>query len=452
MEICVFPVFRAALRRALWSLVLPLGLGLAALPPVQAAAPLQAAEARAKDAKRAAPARRSEVKAKRKKPEAKAKRVTGGERKAEARRSPRKGQLRSAGKPRAKAASATARRAGPPAPADAKAAKSGQALTLTPRLAQPPAAPRAERPAAAGGAAAGLAAGASASGLAAALPAAPEPGLPQFDLHALKSSAALVIDPQTQEVLLAKNAEAVVPIASLTKLMTSLLVLEAGQPLDEVLSISTEDIDTEKGSSSRLQPGAQLSRGEMLHLALMSSENRAANALGRHYPGGLPSFVRAMNARALALGMLDTRFVEPTGLSSANQSSARDLALLVRAAADQPLMRVLSTSQEHRVAVGKRELQYRNTNGLVRNPAWEVVLQKTGYIAEAGRCLVMQTRMAGRDLIMVFLDSAGKYSRIGDAERVRRWVESQVPSRRSSLEPDAVDRLDPPPVALRLTS
>ena len=244
------------------------------------------------------------------------------------------------------------------------------------------------------------------------------------DALALRSSVALVIDQETQEVLFDKNANVVLPIASLTKLMTSVVVVEADQSLDEILTISQEDIDTEKGSGSRLAVGTQLTRGEMLHLALMSSENRAAHALGRHYPGGLVAFVSAMNARAGLLGMSDTRYVDPTGLSSRNQSSARDLAGLVSAAYRHPLIRQLSTSQEYSVAVGQRTLQYRNTNGLVRNPAWDIGLQKTGYIAEAGRCLVMQAQLAGRKLIMVFLDSAGKYSRIGDAERVRRWIEA----------------------------
>jgi len=241
----------------------------------------------------------------------------------------------------------------------------------------------------------------------------------------LKSSVAFVIDQDTREVLLNKNSQAVLPIASLTKLMTSVVVVEANQPLDEMLTITQDDIDTEKGSHSRLAVGTRLTRGEMLHLALMSSENRAAHALGRHYPGGLPAFVSAMNLKAQTLGMLGTHYVEPTGLSSRNQSSARDLALLVNAAYDFPLIRELSTSPEYAVAVGRRHLQYRNTNGLVRNPAWDIGLQKTGFINEAGHCLVMQAQLAGRKLIMVFLDSAGKYSRIGDAERLRHWIESR---------------------------
>ena len=192
--------------------------------------------------------------------------------------------------------------------------------------------------------------------------------------------------------------------------------------MDEVLTITQDDVDTEKGSSSRLAVGTKLSRGELLHLALMSSENRAASALGRNYPGGLPAFVAAMNAKAKLLGMNDTRYVEPTGLSSQNQSSARDLALLVKVAHEVPLLRELTTSPEHQVAIGTRQLQYHTTNRLVLNPAWDIGLQKTGYITEAGQCLVMQAQLAGRKLIMVLLESAGKYSRIGDAERIRKWL------------------------------
>ena len=264
-----------------------------------------------------------------------------------------------------------------------------------------------------------------------------EPARPSFgqayglhqtsDALDLRSSVALVMDQDTQEVLLAKNAQAVLPIASITKLMTALVVTESNQPLDELLAITEDDVDTEKGSRSRLRVGTTLTRGEMLHLALMSSENRAANALGRHYPGGLPAFVTAMNRRARELGMSDTQYAEPTGLSSDNQSSARDLATLVMAAHRHQLIREMSTSPEHRIEVGNHFLQYRNTNGLVRNSLWEIGLQKTGYISEAGRCLVMQAKLAGRKIVMVFLDSSGKYSRLGDAERVRRWI-SELPS------------------------
>jgi D-alanyl-D-alanine endopeptidase (penicillin-binding protein 7) len=238
----------------------------------------------------------------------------------------------------------------------------------------------------------------------------------------LRSGAAIVLDQDTHEVLYSKNPQAVLPIASLTKLMTAMVISEAKQPLDEVLAITNDDIDTEKNTHSRLTPGTQLSRGVMLHLALMSSENRAANALGRNYPGGLAAFVPAMNAKAKELGMADTRYVEPTGLSSQNQSSARDLAVLVNAAHQVPLLREYSTTPSLDVEVGRRQVQFHTTDRLVASPAWDIGLQKTGFINEAGQCLVMQAQMAGRKLIMVLLDSAGKYSRIADAERIRKWV------------------------------
>ena len=244
------------------------------------------------------------------------------------------------------------------------------------------------------------------------------------DALELKSSVALVVDQDTNEVLLSKNDRAILPIASLTKLMTGLLVSEAGLPMDEPITISAEDVDTEKHSRSRLTVGTTLSRGELLHLALMSSENRAAHALGRTFPGGLATFVSLMNAKAKMLGMASTRYVEPTGLSSSNQSTAQNLALLVNAAYADATVRQLTTSPEHQVEVGNRTLQFNTTNRLVRSPDWDIGVQKTGFISEAGQCLVMQTRIAGRKLIMVFLDSAGKLSRIGDAERVRRWVEA----------------------------
>jgi D-alanyl-D-alanine endopeptidase (penicillin-binding protein 7) len=244
----------------------------------------------------------------------------------------------------------------------------------------------------------------------------------------LKSSVALVIDQDTSEVLLRKNDSAVLPIASITKLMTGLVVSEARLPMDEMITITQDDVDTEKGSRSRLRVGTTLSRGELMHLALMSSENRAAHALGRSYPGGLGAFVGAMNQRAQLLGMSDTRYVEPTGLNSRNQSSAKDLARLVATASQDKLLSELSTSPGHQVEVGNRTLQFNNTNRLVKSPAWDIGLQKTGYISEAGQCLVMQAKVAGRKLIMVFLDSAGKLSRIADAERVRRWVETHAPT------------------------
>jgi D-alanyl-D-alanine endopeptidase (penicillin-binding protein 7) len=243
----------------------------------------------------------------------------------------------------------------------------------------------------------------------------------------LKSSAALVVDQETNQVLFSKNAGAVLPIASLTKLMTALVVAEAKLPFDELITVSQDDVDTEKGSRSRLKVGTQLSRSEMLHLALMASENRAAHALGRNFPGGSEAFVAAMNSKAQALGMADTKFVESTGLSSRNQSSARDLATLVGAAHEHAVIREMSISPRYQVEIGRRNLAFHNTNRLISSAAWDIGLQKTGYIAEAGRCLVMQVTMSGRPMIMVFLDSAGKYSRLGDAERVRRWVIESAP-------------------------
>ena len=259
----------------------------------------------------------------------------------------------------------------------------------------------------------------------------------EHDALALKSGVALVVDQETREVLFSKNDKVVLPIASLTKLMTGMVLSDGKLPMEEMVMISQADIDTEKGSRSRLKVGTELSRGELLHLALMSSENRAAHALARTFPGGMPTFVRLMNAKAQALGMRDTVYTDPTGLSSTNLSSARDLALLVNVAHGNPLLRELSTSPGYEVAVGNRTLQFNNTNRLVKNPSWDIGLQKTGYISEAGQCLVMQTKVAGRKLIMVFLDSAGKLSRLGDAERVRRWIEAVPAAKPLSVVPVA---------------
>lgn len=242
----------------------------------------------------------------------------------------------------------------------------------------------------------------------------------------LNSSVALVVDQDTNEVLFSKNDHAVLPIASLTKLMTGLIVADAHLDMNEMITITQDDVDTYKGSRSRLAVGTRLTRGELMHLALMSSENRAAHALGRTYPGGMDAFVRLMNLKALELGMTDTRYVEPTGLSSDNRSSARDLATLVSVAYERPILRDLSTSPGYEVDVGRRTLQFNNSNRLVKNPQWDIGLQKTGYISEAGRCLVMQAQVAGRKLIMVFLDATGKLSRLQDAERVRKWLEHQA--------------------------
>ncbi|NUO84503.1 MAG: D-alanyl-D-alanine endopeptidase [Cupriavidus sp.] len=243
------------------------------------------------------------------------------------------------------------------------------------------------------------------------------------DALALRSSVALVMDQNSNEVLFQKNASAVLPIASITKLMTALVVMDSRLPMDEVLTITEEDRDTEKHSSSRLRFGTQLTRQELLLLALMSSENRAASALGRHYPGGLPAFVQAMNRKARELGMNDSHFVDSSGLSSSNVSSATDLVRMVNAAYRNPTIREYSTQTEHEVNVLGRTQHYVSTNRLVRGGNWEIGLQKTGFISEAGQCLVMQARVQGRNVVMVFLDSAGKLSRFADANRVKEWLE-----------------------------
>lgn len=256
------------------------------------------------------------------------------------------------------------------------------------------------------------------------------------DALALRSSVALVMDQASNEVLFQKNATAVLPIASITKLMTALVVMDARLPMDELLTIGEEDRDTEKHSSSRLRFGAQLPREEMLLLALMSSENRAASALGRHYPGGLPAFVQAMNRKARALGMNDSHFVDSSGLSSSNVSSAVDLVRMVNAAYSNPTIRNFSTQTEHEVNVLGRSMHYVSTNRLVRGGNWDIGLQKTGFISEAGQCLVMQARVGSRNVVMVFLDSAGKLSRFADANRVKDWLE-HVPSAPSPSFPSS---------------
>jgi serine-type D-Ala-D-Ala endopeptidase (penicillin-binding protein 7) len=244
----------------------------------------------------------------------------------------------------------------------------------------------------------------------------------------LNSSAALVVDQASGEVLVRKNDLAVLPIASLTKLMTSLVVLEANQPMDEMLTITEEDVDNERHSRSRLRVGTTLTRQEALQLALMSSENRAAHALARSYPGGLAPMVAAMNAKAQQLGMKNSSFVDPTGLSNANKSTARDLAVLVRTAAQNPTIASFSTTPQHVASLGGKSMQYINSNRLVRNQkaGWDIALQKTGYIVEAGRCLTMVTEVAGRHLIMVLLDSESNGTRLGDAEKLRRFAVAQI--------------------------
>ena len=244
----------------------------------------------------------------------------------------------------------------------------------------------------------------------------------------LKSSVAFVLDQNNSEILFDKNSNVALPIASITKLMTGLIVVEARLDMNEVLTVTEDDVDREKFTSSRLRVGAQMTRGDLLHIALMSSENRAAAALGRNYPGGISAFVEAMNAKARALGMHDTRYVDSSGLSSRNVASARDLAKLAMVAYHEPLLRQFSTDPKSTVDAGGRMMHYNNTNYLVAMPDWDIGLQKTGFINEAGRCLVMQTIIQGRAVIMVFLDSKGKQSRTADAGRVRKWLEALRPA------------------------
>jgi D-alanyl-D-alanine endopeptidase (penicillin-binding protein 7) len=240
----------------------------------------------------------------------------------------------------------------------------------------------------------------------------------------LKSNSVLVLDAETSDVLYSRQAERAAPIASITKLMTAIVVLEGGQPLDEMITITEADTARGRGVFSRLAIGTKLSRGDLLHLALMSSENRAAHAVGRAYPGGLKAFVRAMNVKGKELGMTSAEFVDPTGLSSGNVASPMDLSKLVIAASQNEMIQEYSTDDSHVVQVGNLLLEYRNTDSLVENPAWDIVVQKTGYIAAAGRCLVLKTVIEGRAVVIVLLNSFGKYTRTADAKRVKTWMES----------------------------
>jgi len=244
----------------------------------------------------------------------------------------------------------------------------------------------------------------------------------------LRSSVAVVIDQKTGETLFQKNPHAVLPIASITKVMSAMVVLDARLPIGEMLEITDADRDTERHSSSRLPVGTKLSRGEMLQLSLMSSENRAASALGRHYPGGLPAFMAAMNAKAQAIGMVDSRFDDPTGLSGGNVSNARDLALLVRAAHGYSEIRDFSTASDLTVDTGYRQVSFRSTNRLIADPAWDIGMQKTGFISEAGKCLVMQARIDDRSVIIVLLDASLAHERFSDAQRLRRWLLEHSPA------------------------
>jgi serine-type D-Ala-D-Ala endopeptidase (penicillin-binding protein 7) len=250
-------------------------------------------------------------------------------------------------------------------------------------------------------------------------------------IRGLRSNAVLVLDQDSGEVLYGKNTHSVLPIASITKLMTAMVTLDADLDSAETIGVTKADVDKMKGSRSRLQVGVELSRDDMLRLALMASENRAAAALGRTYPGGTGAFVQAMNLKAYLLGMSGTHFADPTGLSSANVSTAEDLAKLVNAAQGYAQIREYSTTSAHQVRVGRRTMSFHNTNRLIRNSSWEIGLSKTGYISEAGRCLVMQARLAGRKIIIVLLDSWGKYTRIADASRIRNWLDpSAAPTTR----------------------
>ncbi len=242
----------------------------------------------------------------------------------------------------------------------------------------------------------------------------------------LQSAIAMVYDEQDQRPIYSKNADNIVPIASITKLMTAMVVLDAKLPMDEPISISAEDRDHLKGTRSRMRNGMTLIRDDLIKLALMASENRAAAALARTYPGGTPVMLAMMNAKARELGMTSTQFFDPTGLNSNNVSTAQDLVKMVMAAQSYPDIQRYTTSTSHIVQEdGRRSLRFSNTNPLVRNSSWEIGLSKTGYISEAGRCLVMQARITNRPMVIVLLDSWGKRTRVGDAVRVKNWLENK---------------------------
>jgi D-alanyl-D-alanine endopeptidase (penicillin-binding protein 7) len=244
----------------------------------------------------------------------------------------------------------------------------------------------------------------------------------------VRSRSALVIDRTDGSILYSQLADEVVPVASITKLMTALVVLEARQPLDERLQVTPLDRIRGRGAASRIQVGATLTRGDLLRLALMSSENRAAHVLGRNYPGGEAAAVLAMNRKARALGMTRSHFVDPAGLSSGNVASAADLVKLVIAASLSPVIRSYSTTDRYSVVLGKHSVEFANTNSLVRDPKWTIDVQKTGYLSDAGQCLVLQARITGRDTVIVLLNSFGKYTRVADARRIRQWLEHRPPT------------------------
>lgn len=255
-------------------------------------------------------------------------------------------------------------------------------------------------------------------------------GLPQ-----LRSSAFVIANAQTGNVIIERKGDEVLPIASITKLMTAMVVLDAGLDLDEEITVTGEDVDRLKGTGSRLPLGTRLTRGEMLNLALMSSENRAASALARHYPGGESAFIAAMNVKARLIGLVDTQFSDSTGLNPENVSSPRDLVRMVAASSSYPLIREYSTASERHVKIGSRIHRFGNTNSLVRSPEWDIAVQKTGYIREAGRCLVMQAKLLDQPVVIVLMDSDGRYSRTADALRVKKWLESEGAQRLAALAP-----------------
>jgi D-alanyl-D-alanine endopeptidase (penicillin-binding protein 7) len=245
----------------------------------------------------------------------------------------------------------------------------------------------------------------------------------------LKSSSVLIVDQSDSTVLYSRRSDVAAPIASITKLMTALVVLDAKQPLDEPIAITQQEAMLPKTRGSRLSVGTVLTRGDLMHLALMSSENRAAHALGANYPGGVPAIVKAMNLKAAALGMTTAQFVDPTGLSSDNVASPEDLSKLVLAAAQNPHIREYSTDPSYAVRVRKHLVEFHNTDNLVKNPTWNIIVQKTGYITEAGKCLVMEAVIEGRNVIIVLLDSAGRLTRVADAKRIKTWMESTATER-----------------------
>lgn len=242
----------------------------------------------------------------------------------------------------------------------------------------------------------------------------------------IRSGSVLVLDEQSSQVLYSRESDIAAPIASISKLMTAIVVLEAHQAPDEIIRITDDDLDYEKNTRSRLKVGTKLSRDDLLHLALMSSENRAAYALARNYPGGVVECVRAMNKKARELGMKNTHFVEPTGLSSDNMASPDDLAKLVMEASKNDVIAEYSTDEYHILKVGRQNMTFHNTDLLVRKSDWNIIVQKTGYIAEAGKCLVLKAIIAGRSVVIVLLDSVGKYTRVADAQRIRKWMEAKL--------------------------